>query len=37
MDMTELFFVGLAIVSLIGFLITLIHHRNYRKQHPQHS
>ncbi len=37
MNITELFFLGLAIVSLIGFLITLVHHRNYRKQHSQHG
>jgi preprotein translocase subunit Sss1 len=37
MNMTELFFVGLAIAGLIGFLITLIHHRKFRKQHPQHG
>ncbi len=35
MNTVELFFIGLAVVSFIGFLITLIHHRNYRKQHPR--
>jgi hypothetical protein len=37
MNITELFFLGLAVASFIGFIITLIHHRNYRKQKPQHG
>jgi hypothetical protein len=37
MNISELFFVGLAVAAFIGFVITLIHHRKFRKQHPQHG